>query len=139
METYTVTRERHRCLDDCRPEGCPGHKLELTYQPCADNVTLEKDGEVIVALDIAEFRTFMDMVCEIGPLYEEVKDAVDAADEDDEEPFAPISPEEERDIVNAVRCEPYEYTQEEIERIKQKWAPYGTDIVGLCEDNNNRE
>lgn len=132
MGTFTVKRENHRCMDDCRQEGCPRHTLELTYQTCADVVLLTKDGEVVVGLDFGEFETFLQMCCEIGPLYESMRDFVDAArkdyedDDDDEEAYTCLSAEEERKIISDVTIKPVcmQYTPEEIAELKKK---YGSD------------
>ena len=128
MGTFTVKRENHRCMDDCRQEGCPGHTLELTYQTCADVVLLEKDGEEVVGLDFGEFETFLQMCCEIGPLYESMRDFVDAArkdyEDDDEEVYTCLSAEEERKIISNVIIEPVcmQYTPEEIAELKKKYG-----------------
>lgn len=132
MGTFTVKRENHRCMDDCRIEGCPGHTLELTYQTCADVVLLTKDGEVVVGLDFGEFETFLQMCCEIGPLYESMRDFVDAArkdyeDDDDEESYTCLSAEEERKIISDVTIvvpECRQYTPEEIAEVKKKYGCY---------------
>lgn len=41
----------YKCFNDCRQEGCPGHKMQLIYETVSDMVTLvtlghkDKNGE----------------------------------------------------------------------------------------------
>ena len=39
-----------KCLNDCRIEGCPGHRMELLFQRSVDVWVIDIDGE----------RTYMD-------------------------------------------------------------------------------
>lgn len=38
-------------LNDCRQEGCPGHKLRMVYHNTSDTLSLEIDGKTCWIMD----------------------------------------------------------------------------------------
>lgn len=52
----------YTCLNDCRREGCPGHKLRIIFHGVSDTVSVEVDGEQFACFDENLFFAIIDAV-----------------------------------------------------------------------------
>lgn len=58
-----MNREReYNCFNDCRMQGCPGHKMEVSVQTTADIMTVKIDGETMFSFDPSQWNVFKEMV-----------------------------------------------------------------------------
>lgn len=62
----------YRCSDDCRMEGCPGHKGILNYQSVADAYSFSMNGRIL-HFERGELEA---MVSLLGSLSQERADAI---------------------------------------------------------------
>lgn len=48
-----------QCWNDCKMEGCPGHKIEVDANNTSNALTYSKDGEIIFGMDFDELGAFI--------------------------------------------------------------------------------
>lgn len=53
---------KYRCIDDCKPCGCPGHELRLTYQPVSESYTFTWVGERVLHFDRIEMDAMLKLL-----------------------------------------------------------------------------
>lgn len=57
MGTNYSEYKEFSCDNDCRMEGCPGHKMRLSYSRTSDIYTIEIDGKNEYYLDMNKYST----------------------------------------------------------------------------------
>lgn len=56
-DEYTI-----KCWDDCRMEGCPGHKIQIKANNTSNTLLYSKDGEIVFGMDFDELDAFVKAV-----------------------------------------------------------------------------
>jgi hypothetical protein len=62
----------YHCTNDCKQSGCPGHKLELSYNSISLWFELKCDEETVFSGDLDLLRSFYELLKQIPSM--EIRD-----------------------------------------------------------------
>ena len=58
----------YRCLNDCRQEGCPGHKIKAFYSHVSDTLRFETSTGTDLSIDFEDENRFAAMMKAFGEI-----------------------------------------------------------------------
>lgn len=65
---HITLHKTYKCSDDCVPEGCPSHNIDLSFQSVSNAYLIHRASKEILYFEQGEMQAIFDLLKEISTL-----------------------------------------------------------------------